>query len=67
MPPDVDFAPYLGSVKDPCVRFCTRVHEWTHYSDPRPYNLHWDYVVLTSFLETPAYRKGLACLLSFGL
>lgn len=52
-------------LKDPCVRFCVRVHEWYHYTDTRWWNSKWSDDVLVRFWEEPAYYLGRSCLLSF--
>jgi len=60
------FTPYFDpNIQDPCVQFCTRMHEWVHYTDTRPFNLHWPDNELVIFLERPAYQKSLDCLRSF--
>jgi RHS repeat-associated protein len=65
------FDPGLTDVKtDPCVRYCTRVHEWIHFQDRRPVPESWIYDDRYSYdsmqyRELPAYKQGAKCLLSF--
>ena len=63
--PSESFNPFISpDTKDPCVRFCTRVHEWYHYTDTRWWSMHWDDPTYTSFIEGPAYGLTKACLQS---
>ena len=64
--PSNPFNPFISpDQKDPCVRFCTRVHEWFHYTDTRRWSIHWDEPTYSTFIEAPAYGLGKACLVSF--
>jgi RHS repeat-associated protein len=56
--------------RDPCVNFCTRVHEYIHFSDRRPFPSAWMYQdelnwQFWRYREVPAYRQEAKCLLSF--
>lgn len=60
------FDPFISpDIKDPCVVFCIRVHEWFHYADTRWWSLHWDDATYSDFIEGPAYGLEGACLSSF--
>lgn len=64
--PTEAFDPYVNpSIKDPCVVYCIRVHEWFHYQDRRPWNVNWSDNQLSRFWEKPAYELERLCLRSF--
>jgi len=65
MPSDPPFDPNTPSGLDPCVEYCTRVHEWFHYVDRRPRFEGWAGSQYLRFVERPAYVLGLECLYSF--
>jgi RHS repeat-associated protein len=59
------FDPHLACSGDPCVDYCSCRHEWFHYRDTRPYNIHWTLFEITRFLELPAYEEEALCLARF--
>lgn len=65
MPSDPPFDPTIPQGLDPCVEFCSRVHEWFHFMDRRPRNWDWAGSYYLWFTERPAYVHQLDCLRSF--
>ena len=64
--PWVKFRPLLTVIDgypDPCVRYCTLVHEWYHHTDTRPFR--GSDLLNDSFFERGAYRWGAQCLRTF--
>lgn len=60
------FSPNLNpAIKDPCVAFCVRVHEWQHFSDHRRWSIRWTSEELSRHWELPAYQAEAACLETF--
>jgi hypothetical protein len=68
-PPEDRALPFNESVKidekDPCVRYCTTLHEWVHWTDDRPFQIEWDPIDLLRSWEYPPYVLDLKCLESF--
>jgi RHS repeat-associated protein len=65
MPPD-QFDPYINpNIKDPCVRHCTRFHEWVHWTNMKKWSLQWSPAAAAIQMEYPAYVQELQCLFSF--
>jgi len=65
------FNPYIPDGIDPCVGYCSCIHELVHFLETRrwPWNpLHpewgWD-AAFNIYYEEPAYDQQLDCLLSF--
>lgn len=59
------FNPGCTVFKDPCVRYCCRVHEWHHFRDRRWWHPDWSYVQYTVHKEIPAYELEDSCLATF--
>jgi len=49
---------------DPCVYYCIKVHEWTHYNDNREFNKGWSAKDQRRFFEYPSHMNQLKCLVS---
>lgn len=52
-------------ITDPCVLFCTRVHEYWHWTDTRRRNVYWGDNFTFRFQEEPAHEQELKCLQTF--
>ena len=51
---------------DPCVDFCTCVHEWVHHVDRRAFDLYrWSSAKINAFFEIPAYAATIRCLAGY--
>jgi hypothetical protein len=59
------FDPGIVTPTDPCVDYCTTLHEWLHFSDKRPYGEHWTATQRAIHNEYPPYNAEEQCLLSF--
>ena len=51
--------------KNPCIRYCARLHEWVHYNDNRSFNSTWGPGDQERFIEFPAYMLEMNCLAGF--
>ncbi len=59
------FDPGIVEKGDPCVDYCTTVHEWVHFTDNRPWSTKWTDNQITRNFEYPGYVRDRECLDSY--